>query len=208
MGINLRRSIILVISVLTVHIFAGTSVNFSLSMRTGDKEFDMSLNKINTEAQQSLPDYYMSMESSFGVRPYVIDRLLYHHFLSPADAYFVIRVSIITGRPVEEVVTGYKSYKHKGWGEYAKHLGIKPGSKEFHELKNGGVVVLEHWRGGNKKVIYVDKQDNYQDFDRNDDKHEHGRSQGNGQNDNSNNSNGGGKGYGNGHSDKGHGKKK
>jgi hypothetical protein len=190
---HLRRSIIIVMSVLSVNVFAGTSVNFSLSMHTGDKEFDMSLNEINTEAQQSLPEFYTSMESGFGVRPHVIDRLIYHHFLSPADAYFVIRLSLITGRPVEEVVTVYKSYRHKGWGEYAKHLGIKPGSREFHELKDGGVVVLERWRGGNKKVIYIDKQDSFHhDYDRHDEKDEHG--------------NGHGKDHGNGNG-KGHGKK-
>jgi hypothetical protein len=33
------------------------------------------------------------------------------------------------------VLREYKSSKGKGWGVIAKSLGIKPGSKEFHELK-------------------------------------------------------------------------
>jgi hypothetical protein len=50
-----------------------------------------------------------------------------------------------------------------------KTSGEKPGTREFHELKDGGVVVLERWRGGNKKVIYIDKHDSYhQDYDHHD----------------------------------------
>jgi hypothetical protein len=35
------------------------------------------------------------------------------------------------------VIEQYRSSKGKGWGVLAKSLGIKPGSKEFHALKNG-----------------------------------------------------------------------
>ena len=33
------------------------------------------------------------------------------------------------------VLKEYKANKGRGWGVIAKKLGIKPGSKEFHELK-------------------------------------------------------------------------
>ena len=54
-----------------------------------------------------------------------------------ADAYMVLRLGEMSGLPVEEVVKKHKSSKGKGWGSLAKSLGIKPGSKEFHALKNG-----------------------------------------------------------------------
>jgi hypothetical protein len=54
-----------------------------------------------------------------------------------ADAYVVLRLGEMSGKPIEEVVKKYKSSKGKGWGVLAKSLGIKPGSKEFHALKNG-----------------------------------------------------------------------
>lgn len=202
MSMQLINSVIILLTVLSLSVFAGNTVNYSLSMSTGDKEFDMSLNEINTEARQSLPEYYTSMESCYGVRPHVIDRLIYHHFLSPADAYCVVRISIITGRPVEEVVRVYKSYKHKGWGEYARSLGIKPGSREFHELKSGGVVVLKRWRGrSEKKVIYIDNQDSdHHEFEHRDDRHEYDRDHGD------NHDNDYYDVHGNGH-DKGHGKR-
>jgi hypothetical protein len=37
------------------------------------------------------------------------------------------------------VVREYKAHKGQGWGVIAKNLGIKPGSKEFHALKKGGL---------------------------------------------------------------------
>jgi hypothetical protein len=43
----------------------------------------------------------------------------------------------MAGKPPEYVAERYKSGKGKGWGALAKSLGIKPGSKEFHALKNG-----------------------------------------------------------------------
>ena len=53
----------------------------------------------------------------------------------PADAYMVFRLGEMSNQPTEKVIEKYKSGKGKGWGALAKSLGIKPGSKEFHELK-------------------------------------------------------------------------
>jgi hypothetical protein len=53
----------------------------------------------------------------------------------PADAYMVLRLGEMSNQPTEKVIEKYKSGKDKGWGALGKSLGIKPGSKEFHELK-------------------------------------------------------------------------
>ncbi len=53
----------------------------------------------------------------------------------PADVYMVFRLGEMSNQPVEKVIEKYKSDKGKGWGALAKSLAIKPGSKEFHELK-------------------------------------------------------------------------
>ena len=39
--------------------------------------------------------------------------------------------------PPEHVVDQYRKNKGQGWGVIAKSLGIKPGSAEFHALKEG-----------------------------------------------------------------------
>jgi hypothetical protein len=53
-----------------------------------------------------------------------------------ADAYMVLRLGEMSGKPTDDVITKYKSGKGKGWGSLAKSLGIKPGSAEFHALKS------------------------------------------------------------------------
>jgi len=56
---------------------------------------------------------------------------------TPGDAYMCFRVGQVASKPVEVVTNEYQTNKGKGWGVIAKNLGIKPGSKEFHELKKG-----------------------------------------------------------------------
>ena len=55
----------------------------------------------------------------------------------PADAYMLLRLGEMSNKPTEDVINKYKANKGKGWGVVAKSLGIKPGSKEFHDLKKG-----------------------------------------------------------------------
>jgi hypothetical protein len=56
----------------------------------------------------------------------------------PADAYMMLRLGEMSGRPTDYVVKKYRNNKGgNGWGALAKSLGIKPGSKEFHALKRG-----------------------------------------------------------------------
>jgi hypothetical protein len=73
------------------------------------------------------------------------------NFDSPADAYIVLRLGEMSGRPTGYVVEKYRDNKGKGWGALAKSLGIKPGSEEFHALKRGHDIP-----GGNKRdrVLY------------------------------------------------------
>jgi len=53
----------------------------------------------------------------------------------PVDSYMVLRLSELSNRPVDDVLKVYKNSHGRGWGSIARHLGIKPGSAEFHEFK-------------------------------------------------------------------------
>ncbi|MDH4100189.1 MAG: hypothetical protein OEV28_06395 [Nitrospirota bacterium] len=64
-------------------------------------------------------------------------RLVLGNVGSPADAYMVLRLGEICDKPAGYVLERYKANQGKGWGVLAKSLGIKPGSKEFHALKQG-----------------------------------------------------------------------
>jgi hypothetical protein len=55
----------------------------------------------------------------------------------PADAYMVFRLGEMSSRSTDYVLNKYRAEKSKGWGALAKSLGIKPGSREFHALKQG-----------------------------------------------------------------------
>ena len=69
--------------------------------------------------------------------------------MEPADVYMVVEIAGIQKITVEKVVESYKKNKGKGWGVIAKELGIKPGSKEFKELKERAKDKKEK---GNKKI--------------------------------------------------------
>ncbi|MDT8367049.1 MAG: hypothetical protein RRA15_11285 [bacterium] len=71
---------------------------------------------------------------------------------SPADAYMVLRLGEISSKPADYVLNKYKTEKSKGWGVLAKSLGIKPGSKEFHALKDGSDIYYSTDKSkGNRK---------------------------------------------------------
>ncbi len=56
---------------------------------------------------------------------------------SESDAYMVFRLGELSHRPINDVLNVYRTNQHQGWGKMAKDLGIKPGSRGFHALKQG-----------------------------------------------------------------------
>lgn len=69
----------------------------------------------------------------------------------PSDAYMVFRLGEMSSRPVDDVLDKYRAGKKKGWGTLAKSLGIKPGSQEFHALKQGDNLYSGQDKGKKKK---------------------------------------------------------
>jgi len=71
---------------------------------------------------------------------------------SPADAYMVFRLGEMSSKPIDYVLRKYQAERNKGWGALAQSLGIKPGSKEFHALKQGSDIYGNIYKSkGNKK---------------------------------------------------------
>jgi hypothetical protein len=70
--------------------------------------------------------------------------------MAPADVYMAAKVRILAHRSWDEVLREYKENKGKGWGVIAKNLGIKPGSREFHKLKDddSGMIALAKGKKG------------------------------------------------------------
>jgi hypothetical protein len=76
----------------------------------------------------------------------------------PGDAYMVLRLGEMSSRPTNYVIDQYRSGKRNGWGALAKSLGIKPGSGEFHALKNGHDLYDDRHGGGGKEKQKGKKQ--------------------------------------------------
>ena len=90
-------------------------------------------------------------------------RAVLSNFENPADAYIMLRLGEMSGRPTDYVVEKYSYNKDKGWGALAKSLGIKPGSKEFHALKSGHDLNVENNRIEILYSNYGRSNDNYVD---------------------------------------------
>jgi len=104
-----------------------------LSLQAGDfgwmRDFDI-------RAQADPTGFRASLATRFNVGDAQIGLVL-SNVARPADAYMVFRLGEMSARPADYVMEEYRSGKGRGWGNLAKSLGIKPGSKEFHELKAG-----------------------------------------------------------------------
>jgi hypothetical protein len=90
----------------------------------------------NIQAQSDASGFRAQLATRFKIGELQIETVL-GNVDHPADAYMVFRLGEMSGRPVQYVLDQYRSGKNTGWGALAKSLGIKPGSQEFHALKNG-----------------------------------------------------------------------
>ena len=100
---------------------------------------DSFLGSVNVQARVDLPGFHATVSAQFGVPVPQVEAVL-GMVATPADAFMVFQLGQMTHRPPETVVHTYQAHKGKGWGVIAKELGIKPGSREFHALKNGDLV--------------------------------------------------------------------
>ena len=94
------------------------------------------LKSLNVQAEADIDEYGVRISAQFGV-PLPEVRDVIKKVDQPADAFMVFQLGKMAAKPSDKVLQTYKADKHKGWGEMAKELGIKPGSKEFHALKRG-----------------------------------------------------------------------
>ncbi len=99
----------------------------------GDFEW---LKDLNIQAQADASGFRAQLSTRFKIGPAEVNAVI-GKVEQPADAYMVMRLSEMSGQPVERVVDTYRSGRGQGWGNLAKSLGIKPGSREFHALKRG-----------------------------------------------------------------------
>ena len=97
------------------------------------------LKNLNIQAHADLNGFSAKLSAQFGV-PEVQVRTVIGTVKEPSDAFMCLQLGQWTQKPPEQVVKVYKMNRGKGWGAIAKSMGIKPGSDEFHALKNGDLT--------------------------------------------------------------------
>lgn len=126
----MKRSLLVCILIVT------SLISFAqFSFNTGSVELDANLNRINTSAKLDFGSFKTDLAVSFNIEEKKIDFLRSSVKMEPAEIYFALELSKISQKPIDNIAEVYKTHKEKGWGFIAKQLGIKPGSPEFHQLK-------------------------------------------------------------------------
>jgi len=100
-----------------------------------DTDFDVFLKSIDVKAEADIGGFKASVRTRFDTSRSEVD-LVFGSVEKPSDAYMCLRVARLAGCSVEAVLREYRKNRGKGWGAMAKNLGIKPGSKAFHALKD------------------------------------------------------------------------
>ena len=123
-----------------------TTILLSMSSISAAADFDW-IKDLNIQAQADPSGFRAALGTRFKIGDVEISAVL-GNVAYPGDAYMVLRLGEMSRRPTDYVLQQYGSGKGKGWGALAKSLGIKPGSPEFHALKNGHDLYDDKGKGG------------------------------------------------------------
>ena len=134
---------------ITVSLLMMVALLFSASMAAAG-DFDWTRD-FNVKAEADRDGFRARLSTRFNIGKAQV-KVVLGNVDSPADAYMVLRLGEMSSKPLDYVLDRYRTERDKGWGVLARNLGIKPGSKEFHALKQGSDMY--HNAGkvkGNKK---------------------------------------------------------
>ncbi|GET24559.1 hypothetical protein [Prolixibacter sp. NT017] len=119
-----------------VLVFGFYSASAQISFRTGNSQLDLDLNVINAHASADFGTFKADMNVSYNVAEKKIDYMRGSLHMAPGEIYLALEISKIARVPLDNVISAYRTNKSRGWGYIARQVGIKPGSAEFHQLKN------------------------------------------------------------------------
>jgi hypothetical protein len=91
---------------------------------------------VDVQARADLDRFSARIGAHFGI-PVPEVRVVLKTVKSPADVFMVFELGRMARIPHARVLDVYQAHRDKGWGAMARELGIKPGSRDFHALKEG-----------------------------------------------------------------------
>lgn len=123
---------------------------FGFNPRTGDAWFDARLGDINVMASGNLDGFIDEVVVSTRAPRHWVETLVVERRYAPADVYMLAECAYRSGTSYDEALRIYERHHGEGWGAMAKRMGIKPGSPDFHALKQGSgrVAAIGADRGG------------------------------------------------------------
>lgn len=136
------------VAAMVVALGAGTTASaqtVGYNIRTGDVWVDSRLGEINDYGSRYRDPFVGEMTNYYGAPRSLIVELLDQRRWAPADVYYACALAHSLGIPCSNVVREYDRNPGRGWGNVAKHYGIKPGSPAFHALKRGTATTYGHW---------------------------------------------------------------
>ena len=113
--------------------------------RTGDVWVDSQLADINRYGTSYRDPFIDEMVRYHDAPRDLVTDLLSNKRWSAGDVYYACTLAQAAGRPCRDVADQYQQNPGQGWGVIAQRLGIKPGSAEFHRLKQGFVPTYDRW---------------------------------------------------------------
>ena len=116
-------------------LFSSVISNAQISFNTGNSEMDADLSNINVNAKLDFGVFKTNLNLTYNISEKKIDYLSISVKMEPAEIYLALELTKLSSKSIDDVVEIYKAHKEKGWGYIAKQIGIKPGSPEFHKLK-------------------------------------------------------------------------
>jgi len=139
-------------------IFIGLCLFLISTVISAHADLNIFLGDLNHRSYAAPNDYNSQLSTQFGVPQSLVSSLI-RSVAAPSDAFMVLQLSQMLGLPHDRVLQTYNSNRGKGWGAIAKELGIKPGSAEFHALKQGDFSLTG--TPGNSKVHGKKKEQGY-----------------------------------------------
>ena len=97
---------------------------------------DSFLDEVEIRARVDLGSFKADLSATFGVSERRIDGI-FEVLSRPSDVYMCLRIGELANVRIDRCVEEFQTHGGQGWGAIAKNLGIKPGSSEFHALKEG-----------------------------------------------------------------------
>lgn len=111
-------------------------------------DFDW-IRDFNVRAESDPSGFRARLKARFRVGDMVIQTVL-GNVHEPADVYILFRLGEMSNQPIDYVIEKYRTARGSGWGAIAKSLGIKPGSRDFHALKQGQNLYDDNGKGNGK----------------------------------------------------------